>query len=306
MKIDFRKEIDPVCGYNPKVLACAGTCKGVSIKHLHLDKPVTQPDLDEVKKAKHQRIKRLLIGQKSTREAIPYCCNDILGKITNEERAKYVNPQQTCLNLHQTVQMKCSQPVRNFIQTVIDKNQDEQLLKEMAYILHMLTGDAAISLVIHLSGHQLVTMACISMRFHNTLSDAHMKDVNKYTKKVPKLLHLAQLNDCVELITAFILELIDMTVNVHQNDYTFPPPCLIHGSYNPPSGTAYYFSPTGQQVCRMPDLQVNSTSTKKNYDDNPLIDVQCNKIYPSVSYGGYGYMFIWFCPIHGHTCFSSN
>ena len=54
-------------------------------------------------------------------------------------------------------------------------------------------------------------------------------------------------------------------------------------------------------MCRMPDLQVNSTSTKKNYDDNPLIDGQCNKIYPSVSYGGFGYMFIWFCPIHGHT-----
>ena len=91
-----------------------------------------------------------------------------------------------------------------------------------------------------------------------------------------------------------------MTVNVHQNDYTFPPPSPIPESYNPPSGTAYYFSPTGQ-VHRMPDLQVNSTSTKKNYDDNPLIDGQCNKIYPSVSYGGYGYMFIWFCPIHGHT-----
>ena len=51
----------------------------------------------------------------------------------------------------------------------------------------------------------------------------------------------------------------------------------------------------------MADLQVNKTSTKKNYDDNPLIDGQCNKIYPSVSYGGYGYMFIWFFPIHRHT-----
>ena len=34
----------------------------------------------------------------------------------------------------------------------------------------------------------------------------------------------------------------------------------------------------------MPDLQVNSTSTKKNYDDNPLIDGQCNKVYPSLMY----------------------
>ena len=135
----------------------------------------------------------------------------------------------------------------------------------------MLTGDAAISSVIPFSGHQAVTMSCISLRFQNRLSHAHMKDVDKYTKEVPKLLCLAQLNDCVELITAFILELIDMTVNVHQNDYIFPPPCPIHGSYNPPSGTAYYFSPTGEQVRRMPDLQVNSTSTNKNYDDNPLM-----------------------------------
>ena len=164
----------------------------------------------------------------------------------------------------------------------------------------MLTGDAAISSVIPLSGHQAVTMACISLRFHNTVSDAHMKDVKKYTKEVPKLLCLAQLNDCVELMTGFILDLIDMTVSVHQNDYTFSPPSPIPGSYNPPSGTAYYFSPTGEQVRKMPDLQVNSTSAK-NYDGNPLIDGQCNKVYPSVPYGGYGSMFIWFCPIHGHT-----
>ena len=64
MKIDFRKEIDPVCGYNPKILTCDGTHIGVSIKHLHLDKPVTQPDTDEIMKAKHQRIRRLLIGKK--------------------------------------------------------------------------------------------------------------------------------------------------------------------------------------------------------------------------------------------------
>ena len=96
----------------------------------------------------------------------------------------------------------------------------------MAYILHMLTGDAAISSVIPLSGYQAVTMACISLRFHNTVSDVHMKDVKKYMKEVPKLLRLAQLNDCVELSTGFILDLIDMTVSVHQNDYTFPPHLL--------------------------------------------------------------------------------
>ena len=33
-EMDFRKEIDPECGYHPKILACDGTHIGVSIKHL--------------------------------------------------------------------------------------------------------------------------------------------------------------------------------------------------------------------------------------------------------------------------------
>ena len=149
--------------------------------------------------------------------------------------------------------------------------------------------------------HEAITQACISLIFHNILNEENLKDVRKFNKQIPRLLHLTQMNDCVDIVTSFILELIDMTVKVHEDDHIFTPPSAIPGTYNPPSGTAYYFSLTGEQLRSMPDLQVNKTSTKKNYDDNPLIDGHCNKRYPSVSYGGYGYMFIWFCPIHSHT-----
>lgn len=54
-KLDFRKEIDPFCGYNPKVLACDGTHIGVSIKHLQLDTAVTDSDLDQLHKPLHKR-----------------------------------------------------------------------------------------------------------------------------------------------------------------------------------------------------------------------------------------------------------
>ena len=50
MKLDFKKEINPVCGYHHKILACDRTHIGISIKHLHLDKPITQSDTDEIKK----------------------------------------------------------------------------------------------------------------------------------------------------------------------------------------------------------------------------------------------------------------
>ena len=44
MKIDFRKEINPFCKYNPKILACDGTHVGISLKNLKLENPVTAPD----------------------------------------------------------------------------------------------------------------------------------------------------------------------------------------------------------------------------------------------------------------------
>ena len=52
-KIDFRKHIDPWCGYKPEILACDGTHIGVSLKHLDLNESVTSPDTEEVLVAKH-------------------------------------------------------------------------------------------------------------------------------------------------------------------------------------------------------------------------------------------------------------
>ena len=43
----------------------------------------------------------------------------------------------------------------------------------------------------------------------------------------------------------------------------------------------------------------------RNYDDLPGVDEACRKKYPNVSYGGYGYIFLWFCPIHGQ-CYGSH
>ena len=57
-KIDFRKEIDPFCGYNPRVLACDGTHIGVSLRHLKLEKPVTKPDKQDIIPWNHHKPER--------------------------------------------------------------------------------------------------------------------------------------------------------------------------------------------------------------------------------------------------------
>ena len=57
---------------------------------------------------------------------------------------------------------------------------------------------------------------------------------------------------------------------------------------------------SGQQLRKMPSYDIDG-STKYNYDDRPQVEDPCTKNYPSVSFGGFGYLFLWFCPVHGHS-----
>ena len=75
-------------------------------------------------------------------------------------------------------------------------------------------------------------------------------------------------------------------------------PQEITNSYNPEWGVAYYFTPHANQIRKQPVYCIDQA--KKIYDDVPCVDEICRKKFPSVSYGGFGYIFLWFCPIHGH------
>lgn len=55
-QIDFRKEVDPWCGYNPSVLACDGTHIGVSVRYMNLENFCTKVELpDQIVVPKHKR-----------------------------------------------------------------------------------------------------------------------------------------------------------------------------------------------------------------------------------------------------------
>ena len=63
MKIDFRKEVDPWCKYEPTVLACDGTHIGVSIKNMKLSTPVTSvDDVDTQVNPSHKRLVPHVVG----------------------------------------------------------------------------------------------------------------------------------------------------------------------------------------------------------------------------------------------------
>ena len=63
MKIDFRKEVDHWCKYEPTVLACDGTHIGVSIKNMNLSTSVTNVDDDDTQvNPSHKRLVPHVVG----------------------------------------------------------------------------------------------------------------------------------------------------------------------------------------------------------------------------------------------------
>ena len=122
--------------------------------------------------------------------------------------------------------------------------------------------------------------------------------MREYGLKLAHVLDVSMSNNFSVKCVKFLEYLVGEVVQLHSNDRHQQPQRIIDGFYNPEKGTAYYFTPHGNQVRQQGKYFIDSTN--KKYDDVPSVDEICIKKFPPVSCGGFGYMFLWFCPVHGH------
>ena len=52
----------------------------------------------------------------------------------------------------------------------------------------------------------------------------------------------------------------------HLNNRPSPPSQPLPNSYNPTDGCAYYFTPSGAQLCEMPTYYISGKSKNRNYN----------------------------------------
>ena len=82
--------------------------------------------------------------------------------------------------------------------------------------------------------------------------------------------------------------------NVPPGDFT-----VTKEHYNPPKyGRAYYFTEDGQRMRTTRGFSIHK-KTSVNFDDVPDAN-RCQKSFPMVAKKGTTYLFLWFCPVHGH------
>ena len=227
-------------------------------------------------------------------------CNKKLSKLPEDEILTLEQENRKTEDMLRHIQTKNAPIVHEFIQLFLSGNKEDVFNNWMAKLLHMLSGDPPIESVVPFTSHGDILTACVQLQAHN-YNVQLLDDLRRHCVEIAKLLHYSWSNVTLQTVTQFIQHLVELVIEVHVNDLDPIQPQIIPGTYYPPSGVAYYFSPTGEQLRKLPKYNIVKTSKTPNFDDNPLVDKQCTKNYPGVSHGGYGYMFVYFCPIHGHS-----
>ena len=145
-KIDFRKEIDPYCGHNPKMLACDGTHISVSLRHLRLDNPVTKADINDQVPWLHGRVTRRLFQNEELHTHVKYMALKAMNKL-NEETLTPLEANERSIQLLE--QVSNEPPLKDFLRQFFFPSVDNEIIEVQAQVLFQLSGEYQIESVYH-------------------------------------------------------------------------------------------------------------------------------------------------------------
>lgn len=308
---DFRQEIDPFCGYDPKCLACDGTKVGVALKTLKLPNPITKPDTED---HIHNEIGR------NERCLFHYPDKNLLTSSEYNSRCKCIRQARVflnafCRNGHQafdTVEQfetEKANMVRvigwmerdgllQFVNLFLDRSPPSSFVATSGKLLKLLLKQfSAVSCVVPFTYADHLISMCEELDRGVENVDAGIARAREYCLEIADLIQLGIVHNLTPVVTKFLLELANFVKKIHSQDRPPPPPQPIPGTYNPPAGCAYYFTPHGSQVRKMPHYKEEKTVPEDFDPEEPV----CKKDFPLVSYKGFGYIFLFFCPYHGHS-----
>ena len=316
-QIDFRKKgIDPWCKYEPELLACDGTHIGVAVRHMKDSNFVTVPELPHKLKPIHKRYvmicisiewesiaiklhgscsffraNRILIPCKFARKYLKLHCKRTLGSLADEDVDEGLQPywDEALRDLDEATQ--------EFLKLFVSDSFNPQVMTSISTFLLLFCGDSALTSALPFPSHPLILQMCDTI-LSGHITQEVLQQLRTWSQELVGMVLAAEDQGGLECIVNFLRAVIDRIEHIHGEDRPAPPVEPIPGSYNPPCGTAYYFTEHGHQIRKLPSYDISGKAD--NCDDLPQVDQLCRKDYPLVSRHGFGYMLLWFCPVHGH------
>ena len=143
-QIDFCKEVDPFCKYNPQALVCDDTHIGVSLANMKLSHPVTETDdHNTIRITQHKRYDRVIIPDHMARGHLRYLCCLHLRKLKPEEHLSEENLRLKNNEMLGITENMGEEDLLNFITVFTNQEHDLQVITSIANFSYLLSGDCA-------------------------------------------------------------------------------------------------------------------------------------------------------------------
>lgn len=315
-KIDFRQQC-PWCD-GCDTLACDGTNLGLGFAHTFVE-PIEKPveDIDTLP-TKLRRLNRCFVQTVDPKKAkkyqtvrahLRYICDVILKERNNDiEDVEYLNKTNM---VRETISNQ-SINLFNKMETSLGVTLAER--KAIAKHFKQLSFDCSVDTFIPLSEASSIIefiIKCRNKQVNMVDCLAFANRQHSFNAEIAELLSVSIINSIDGTLNDDVLDhlnhLAEFVTSFHDEDTPPAPIEIIEKSYNPCKfGRALYFQKHGSQVRNVRKFSIDNErkpSAKKdsnisNYDDEP--SEVCSKIYPQAAQGGNTYLFLWFCPNHGH------
>ncbi|XP_057302291.1 uncharacterized protein LOC130636556 isoform X1 [Hydractinia symbiolongicarpus] len=298
MRIDFR-QLCPGCDGPSPFLACDGTKIGLTFKNLCVE-PIEKATKEAPTNVKKSRLDRCFLRseEKSPSSKKQFaaarlflrnlCCDVLSGKLDCLQ--KYDQLQ----SLLTYIPNSC---VPSFV-TMVQAKISIGLRQAYAAVFKLLSYDSCIDALIPLKICDEF-MAFLELCELNSSTDelkiSFIHKMRHYNCEIATLLSVTEPGTDVIQLFFYCCTLVK---KVHEDNIDAVAAAPLENTYNPPRfGRAYYFTEHGKQLREVRSFPVD-TKDQQNFDDTP--DEICQKRFPQVSKKGTSYLFLWFCPKHGH------
>jgi len=292
MNLEFRESCSG-CEGSPTVLACDGTKLGINFRNTFVS-PIETPSYsvstDFVQTRRHDRC--FIVNQGNTVEdKRKYARLRLHLKSYCEGLIKALPYVQTDMDLLKEILPSTCHPSFDAM-VCVETNPIHR--KALALVYRMLAFDSAVDSILPFD----VCQSLLSDIDDYEKTSEIIKSMREYSYELSQLLMVTLGSELFPHVVSLIKCIAGHVIKAHENDIEPEPAQPIDGSYNPPKyGRAYYFNADGKQLRRLRKFPVDDTDTG-NYDNAP--DIVCEKRFPQVSKKGTSYLFLWFCPNHGH------
>ena len=202
-----------------------------------------------------------------------YLCQKTLQK--TEICIDQITENRATEDLKDIVKTRNEKPLDDFILAFINRSKNPAVTQAMAHLLLLFMGDATISAVVPFNYHYHILETCAAIRNDIDIGK-RLYEMTKYGVELSDVLHASKLHGFWNETISFVEYLVDQSIQVHHGDRPVQVPHEIQGSYNPESGTVYYFTLHGNQIRKQPHYLIDQA--KKNYDNVPSVDDLCNKV----------------------------